>query len=103
MTRRSTSSRSCSPKPWPTASPAEFEQRIEKTGKIAHGHADTIDYDASKGIVRLLKNAWLSDGQNEIRGESLKYNVLAQSIVAEAAEQNSQRVHIIITPPPAKP
>ena len=83
--------------------PAEFEQRIEKTGKIAHGHADTIDYDASKGVVRLLKNAWLSDGQNEIRGESLKYNLLAQSIVAEAAEQNSQRVHIIITPPPAKP
>ncbi len=84
-------------------SPAQFEQRIEKTGKIAHGHADTIDYDASKGVVRLLKNAWLSDGQNEIRGESLKYNLLAQSIVAEAAEQNSQRVHIIITPPPSKP
>jgi lipopolysaccharide export system protein LptA len=83
--------------------PAEFEQRIEKTGKIAHGHADTIDYDAAKGVVRLTKNAWLSDGQNEVRGESLKYNVLAQSIVADAAEQGSQRVHIIITPPPSKP
>lgn len=84
-------------------SPAEFQQRIAKTGKIARGHAQTIDYDAAKGIVRLLKNAWLSDQQNEIRGESLKYNLLAQSIVAEAAEQGSQRVHIIITPPPAKP
>jgi lipopolysaccharide transport protein LptA len=83
--------------------PAAFEQRVEKTGKTAHGHADTIDYDAGKGLVRLSKNAWLSDGQTEIRGESLKYNVLAQSIVAEAAEQGSQRVHIIITPPPAKP
>ena len=83
--------------------PAEFEQRIEKTGKIAKGRADTIDYDASKGIVRLTRNAWLSDGQNEIRGESLKYNVVAQSIVADAAEQGSQRVHIIITPPPPKP
>jgi lipopolysaccharide transport protein LptA len=83
--------------------PAEFEQRIEKTGKVAHGHADNIDYDAGKGVVRLTKNAWLSDGQNEVRGESLKYNVLAQSIVADAAEQGSQRVHIIITPPPPKP
>jgi lipopolysaccharide transport protein LptA len=84
--------------------PAAFEQRVAKTGKIAKGRADTIDYDAGKGIVRLLKNAWISDGQNEIRGESLKYNVLAQSIVADAAEQGSQRVHIIITPPPpAKP
>ncbi len=52
--------------------PAEFEQRIEKTGKIAHGHADNIDYDAAKGLVRLTKNAWLSDGQNEVRGESLE-------------------------------
>jgi lipopolysaccharide export system protein LptA len=83
--------------------PAQFQQLIEKTGKVAHGHADTIDYDASKGIVRLSKNAWLSDGQNEIHGEMLRYNVVAQTIVADAAEQGSQRVHIIITPPPSKP
>jgi len=85
--------------------PAEFEQRLEKTGRVAHGHADDIDYDATRGIVRLTNNAWLSDGQNEVRGESLKYNVLAQSIVADAADQNSQRVHIIITPTaaPTKP
>jgi lipopolysaccharide export system protein LptA len=82
---------------------AAFEQRVEKTGKVAHGRADTIDYDARKGVVRLSKNAWLSDGQTEIRGESLKYDVLAQSIVAESSEQGSQRVHIIITPPPSKP
>jgi hypothetical protein len=30
------------------------------------------------------------------------YNVLTQSVVADAAEQGSQRVHIIITPPPSK-
>ena len=83
--------------------PAAFEQRVAKTGKVAHGRADTIDYDAHKGVVRLSKNAWLSDGQTEIRGESLRYDVLAQSIVAESAEQGSQRVHIVITPPPSKP
>ena len=79
--------------------PAAFEQQIAKTGKLAQGHADSIDYDVAKGVVHFSKNAWLSDGQNEIRGESLKYNVLAQNIVAESAEQGSQRVHIIITPP----
>jgi lipopolysaccharide transport protein LptA len=79
--------------------PAEFEQHIEKTGKLARGRADSIDYDVGKGVVHLLNNAWLSDGQNEIRGESLKYDVVAQNIVAEASEQGSQRVHIIITPP----
>jgi lipopolysaccharide export system protein LptA len=79
--------------------PAAFEQRIAKTGKLAQGHADSIDYDVAKGVVHLSKNAWLSDGQNEIRGDSLKYNVVSQNIVAEASEQGSQRVHIIITPP----
>ncbi|HEY5263391.1 MAG TPA: lipopolysaccharide transport periplasmic protein LptA [Steroidobacteraceae bacterium] len=80
--------------------PAAFEQRIAKTGKVAQGRADSIDYDVTKGVVHFSKNAWLSDGQNEIRGESLKYNVRAQNIVAESSEQGSQRVHIIITPPP---
>ena len=79
--------------------PAAFEQRIAKTGKLAQGRAEIIDYDVAKGVVHLSKSAWLSDGQNEIRGESLKYNVLAQNIVAEGSEQGSQRVHIIITPP----
>ena len=84
--------------------PAAFEQHMVKTGKLVQGHADSIDYDVIKGVVHFSKNAWLSDGQNEIRGESLRYNILAQSVAAEAAEQNSQRVHIIITPPPpAKP
>jgi lipopolysaccharide transport protein LptA len=79
--------------------PAAFEQRIEKTGKLAQGRAETIDYDVAKSVVHLSKNAWLSDGEREIRGESLKYNVLAQSVMAESSEQGSQRVHIIITPP----
>jgi lipopolysaccharide export system protein LptA len=85
-----------------TGKPAAFEQLVAKTGKLAKGNADTVDYDVSHGVVRLSKNAFLSDGQNEIRGESLKYDVRAQSVVADAAEQGSQRVHIIITPPPPK-
>jgi lipopolysaccharide transport protein LptA len=79
--------------------PAAFEQHIAKTGKLAKGRAETIDYNVAKGVVHFSKNAWLSDGQNEIRGESLKYNVVAQNIVAEASEQGSQRVRVIITPP----
>jgi lipopolysaccharide export system protein LptA len=86
-----------------TGKPAAFEQRVEKTGKVAQGKADSIEYDVSNGVVRLSKNAFLSDGQNEIRGEMLKYNVAAQSVIAEASEQGSQRVHIIITPPPKSP
>jgi lipopolysaccharide export system protein LptA len=83
--------------------PASFEERIETTGKIVHGRADTIDYDAGKGIVRLSNNAWLSNGDTEVRGDSVKYNLVAQTIVAEGADQQSQHVHLTITPPPSKP
>jgi lipopolysaccharide export system protein LptA len=82
--------------------PAAFQETIAKTGKIAKGHANTIDYDASKHIVRFLKDAYLSNGDNDIRGQALKYDVPAQRVIAEEAEQNSQRVRITITPPPPK-
>ncbi|MGB6307946.1 MAG: lipopolysaccharide transport periplasmic protein LptA [Steroidobacteraceae bacterium] len=82
--------------------PAEFEEPVAKTGKTAHGHANTIDYDVAKSQVHFSKDAYLSNGDHEISGESLKYNILAQTVVAEEAEQGSQRVHIIITPPPPK-
>ena len=80
--------------------PASFEQTVAKSGKLAKGSAETIDYDAAKHVVRFLKNGYLSNGDNEISGQSLKYDVLAQKVLAEEAEQNSQRVRITITPPP---
>lgn len=82
--------------------PASFEQTVTKTGKLAKGHADTIDYDASKHLVRFSKDAYLTNGDHEMTGQSVKYDMLAQKVIAEEAEQNSQRVHIIITPPPPK-
>jgi lipopolysaccharide transport protein LptA len=82
--------------------PASFEQTVAKTGKLAKGHAETIDYDAKTHMVRFLKNAYVSNGDHEMLGQSVKYDILAQKLIAEEAEQNSQRVHIIITPPPPK-
>jgi len=82
--------------------PASFEQTVTKIGKPAKGHAETIDYDAAKHLVRFLKNAYLTNGDHEILGQAVKYDILAQKVIAEEAEQNSQRVHIVITPPPPK-
>jgi lipopolysaccharide export system protein LptA len=83
--------------------PAAFEQTVSKTGKMAKGSADTIDYDANKHVVRFLKDAYLNYGDNDLRGQALKYDVLSQKVIAEESEQNSQRVHITITPPPKTP
>jgi lipopolysaccharide transport protein LptA len=82
--------------------PASFEQTVAKTGKFAKGHAETIDYDAAKHLVRFSKNAYLNDGDHDILAQSVKYDILGQKVIAEEAEQNSQRVHITITPPPPK-
>ena len=82
--------------------PASFEQTVAKKGKLAKGHAETIDYDAAKHLVRFSKNAYLNDGDHDILAQSVKYDILGQKVIAEEAEQNSQRVHITITPPPPK-
>jgi lipopolysaccharide transport protein LptA len=83
--------------------PAEFEQRNTKTAKPIVGHADLITYDVGKGTVSLSKNAWLSNGAEDVRGELLKYNFAEKKIFANPADQSSQRVHIVVTPPPATP
>jgi lipopolysaccharide transport protein LptA len=80
-----------------TGKPAEFEQQRADTGQIARGHADEIVYNVEDGTVRLADDAWLTDGQNEISGPLLVYNIRAQRVQADAAP-GGQRVHITITP-----
>jgi lipopolysaccharide transport protein LptA len=82
--------------------PATFQQRVAKADKIVNGHSENIDYDAAHGVVHLTTDAFLSDGQNEIRDQSLRYDMIGQRLIADQAEQQGQRVHIVITPPPPK-
>ncbi|HEV2287262.1 MAG TPA: lipopolysaccharide transport periplasmic protein LptA [Steroidobacteraceae bacterium] len=86
-----------------TGKPAEFEQK-RANDQIARGHADEILYDVNDGTVRLTNDAWLSDGQNEISGPVLVYNIREQRVQAAAgpddAAGSEQRVHISIAPHP---
>jgi lipopolysaccharide transport protein LptA len=81
-----------------TGKPAEFEQKRADSEQMARGHADEIVYDLSDGTVRLSNEAWLTDGQNEISGPLLVYNVRAQRVQAAASPGTDQRVHITIAP-----
>ena len=67
------------------ASRREFEQKRDRLDQVARGHADEIVYDVTAGTVRLTKDAWLSDGQNEISGPLLVYNIRAQRVQAATA------------------
>ena len=82
-----------------TGKPAEFEQQRAGSDQIARGHADRIVYDVSDGTVRLADDAWLSDGQNEISGPLLVYNIREQRVQAAASPGTDQRVHISIAAP----
>jgi len=81
-----------------TGKPAEFEQKRAESQQLARGHADEIVYDVNDGTVRLSNDAWLSDGQNEISGQLLVYNINAQRVQAGANSGTDDRVHIIIAP-----
>jgi len=81
-----------------TGKPAEFEQKRTDSEQLARGHAGEIVYDLSDGTVRLADDAWLTDGQNEISGPSLLYNIREQRVQAAASPGTDQRVHITITP-----
>jgi lipopolysaccharide export system protein LptA len=81
-----------------TGKPATFEQQRAGSQQVASGHADEIVYDVIEGTVRLASDAWLSDGQNEISGPLLVYNIKAQHVQAAATPGTSERVHIVIAP-----
>jgi lipopolysaccharide transport protein LptA len=90
--------------------PASFEQRLKDGGQLAQGHAETIEYDVGRSTVQLAGDAWLSDGQNEIRGRKLIYDIARQRVAANPGDTEPGGVKITINPkepvdrkPPAPP
>jgi len=79
-------------------SPATFEQRLKETKQVARGRAETIEYDVRKSTVSLAGKAWLTDGQNEIRGETLVYDIARQRVSANPGGSEPGGVRITINP-----
>jgi len=87
-------------------SPADFQQeRVEQ--QVARGRAGTIEYDVARGTIELRDKAWLSDGKNEITGQTLVYDMAKERVIANPGEQDPGGVSITINPrsltPPAAP
>jgi lipopolysaccharide transport protein LptA len=78
--------------------PAEFEQARSGSTDVARGRAATIEYDVAAGTVKLIGDAWLSDGRNEIRGQQLTYDVRGQRVQSGTRPGQSDRVQITIRP-----
>ena len=80
-----------------TGSPAHFSQRGKAPRKLTEGHADQIVYNVTAGTVELNRDAWLSDGRNQISGPQIRYNIVEDRIEA-TSEGPGKRVHISIGP-----
>jgi lipopolysaccharide transport protein LptA len=81
-------------------SPAKFEQRLKEQNQVARGRAGSIVYDVKASTVRLTGAAWLSDGQNEIRGNTLIYDIGRERVQANPDEKDPGGVQITIKPRP---
>jgi len=79
-------------------SPATFEQRLKETRQLAQGRAGSIEYDVRNATVSLAGQAWLTDGQNEIRGDTLVYDIGRQRVAANPGRTEAGGVKITINP-----
>lgn len=78
--------------------PAKFRQVSADPKKRAQGHASTIEYDVGASTVQLNGAAWLSDGQNEIRGSTLVYDIGRERVRANPGKSEPGGVRITIRP-----
>jgi lipopolysaccharide transport protein LptA len=79
--------------------PVAFEQTRPGATEPTRGHAARIEYDFDTQKLQLRGDAWLAEGQNEIRGDHIIYEIGAQRVIA-GADEEGDRVRITIVPPP---
>jgi len=78
--------------------PAAFEQKLRQSEQLAQGRATTIDYDVKANTVKLTGDAWLTDGQNQINGQTLIYRIGEQRVAANPEGTEPGGVRITINP-----
>lgn len=79
-----------------SGSPISFQQQNDQ-GELVTGSCERIVYDAVNGILTLQGNAELKQPRQQLNSDSIVFNAINQSVVAEGG--NSGRVSITIQPP----
>lgn len=80
--------------------PATLEAMDVARATPIRGGAEELRYDRAEGTLRLSGTAWISEGQNEMRGCDLVYDVGAQRVTVGTSDCG-EPVRITILPPPA--
>ena len=80
--------------------PATFEQLLNDDEDAALGRALTIIYDLVLDQVILSQNAFLSQGDDQISGDTITYDVQQERVIADSNGGQDGRVRILLTPTP---
>src|SRR5688572_4439607 len=87
-----------------TGSPATFEQKLDNGKDTVRGRAGIIEYDFRTGLVKLTKEVWFSNGQDEYEfgAEVVVYNVNTAVTQLNPDGQSGRVKGIIRRPPPSQ-
>ncbi|MFM2482963.1 lipopolysaccharide transport periplasmic protein LptA [Celerinatantimonas sp. YJH-8] len=69
-----------------TGKPARFQQKMDD-GRVLKGHADTVRYELKSRIVTLTEDAQLQQAESLVKGNSIRYNIQSQEMVADGGKQ----------------
>lgn len=81
-----------------TGKPVRFRQKLEGKTDYAEGYAERIEHDAVKEIMKLVGNARLKQGDDDLRGNTIVYHTRTEVYEASGAGVPSGRVRAIIQP-----
>ncbi len=78
--------------------PARFDDKNGPNGEPLSAEAGNFEYDLSEGLIRFLGNARLREGDNEVSGADLLYDLNAKSVNFKGDPVEGERVRITIVP-----
>lgn len=80
--------------------PVHFRQRLDGRGDWVDAWANRVEYDARKEQVRLIGEAFLKKGEEELRGDLIIYDARSELYQASGAlpGQKPGRVRAVIMP-----
>lgn len=84
-------------------SPVSFRQKREGVDEYIEGFASQVEYDSVESMLRLIGNARLRKGGDEIRGSLITYDAKTEFykvVGQQGAVGSSSRVRVIIKPKP---
>lgn len=83
-------------------SPATFEFTRPGKDQSTFAEAGALEYDVARGIIEFSGGATITEGGNQIRSESLVYNIREQRIQATSSGSGEDRVKVTYAPSDAK-